>query len=138
MAAHCNFKRSPSLLSLAVLLLLVDHACCAPLQLESIQPVGLSPASRHSHVSVVIPSEQGLLFMFGGYTLNGGVGTVNNDVWAYDQAAQGWEEVKFPATVLGCDLPAAAQTLLLPPKRAGHGIFDAHGCDYMRRLRFRS
>jgi len=81
-----------------------------------------SPASRHSHVSVVIPSEQGLLYMFGGYTLSGGAGTVNNDMWAYDQAAQGWEEVQFPATVLGCDLPAEAQTLRLPPKRAGHGM----------------
>jgi len=80
-----------------------------------------SPASRHSHVSVVIPSEQGLLYMFGGYTLSGGAGTVNNDMWAYDQASQGWEEVQFPATVLGCDLPEA-QTLRLPPKRAGHGM----------------
>ena len=88
-----------------------------------------SPAARHSHASAVIPSEQGLLYMFGGCLQEPGkssdkstVGVVINDVWAYDQAAQGWEEVQFQASPLGCDLPADAQAIHIPAGRAGHSM----------------
>ena len=38
------------------------------------------------------------------------------------ECVQGWEEVQFQATRLGCDLPAAAQQLILPAPRAGHAM----------------
>ena len=85
-----------------------------------------SPSSRHSGASVVIPSEEGLLYMFGGTEVEPKVtdtttGQVANDVWAYDMAAQGWEQVLFPASQLGCDLPAESQQgVTRPPARTGH------------------
>ena len=47
-------------------------------------------------------------------------GTVVNDVWAYDQAAQGWEEVRFDQVQLGCDLPS--EQAYMPAPRAAHGM----------------
>lgn len=47
-------------------------------------------------------------------------GVVSNDVWAYDQAAQGWEEVRFEQTQLGCDLPS--KLMSMPAPRAGHSM----------------
>ena len=45
---------------------------------------------------------------------------MSNDVWAFDQGGQGWEQIIFRATQLGCDLPAAQQELEVPDPRAGH------------------
>jgi len=66
--------------------------------------------------------------MFGGCLAEPGMsmgsessgGVVANDVWAYDQAAQGWEEVKFELSQIGCDLPSGA--MALPASRAGHSM----------------
>ncbi len=86
-----------------------------------------SPASRHSHASVVVSSEEGLLYIFGGILDEPVVssdepqpGKVANDIWAYDMASQGWEEVPFEKSQLGCDLPAESQQVKKPPARAGH------------------
>lgn len=87
-----------------------------------------SPSARHSHASVVVPTEQGLLYLFGGCTQEPKFtgtpkqsGQVTDDVWAYDQAAQGWEAVKFPASTMGCDLSAIQQMQRAGPAgRAGH------------------
>ena len=87
-----------------------------------------SPDARFSHATVVIPSDAGLLFSFGGCTqepaLAGGgraarSGIVTNDVWAYDQAAQGWEKLEPEASQFGCDLDPATTTSI-PSPRAGH------------------
>jgi len=76
-----------------------------------------SPASRHSHASVVVSSEEGLLYIFGGILDEPVVssdepqpGKVANDIWAYDMASQGWEEVPFEKSQLGCDLLRAPAT----------------------------
>ena len=45
---------------------------------------------------------------------------MSSDVWAFDQGGQGWEEITFRGTQLGCDLPAAQQELKVPDPRAGH------------------
>ena len=87
-----------------------------------------SPSARHGHASVVVPSEQGLLYLFGGCLQEpkfSGTpkqsGLVADDVWAYDQAAQGWEAVKFAASTLGCDLSGEEQMQRAGPAgRAGH------------------
>ena len=68
-----------------------------------------SPTARHSHVSVVIPSEQSLLYMFGGCLQEPKAsatprqaGKVSNDMWTYDIAAQVCLSLNTPALqVLG-------------------------------------
>jgi hypothetical protein len=47
-------------------------------------------------------------------------GRVSNDVWAFDSGGQGWEEIKFSAAHLGCNIPTGA--LSKPPARAGHSM----------------
>ena len=44
----------------------VGRGAAAPLQWEGIQPVGKSPAAHHSHATVIVPTEQSVLYMFGG------------------------------------------------------------------------
>lgn len=72
-----------------------------------------------------MPSEQGLLYLFGGCLQEpkfSGTptqeGKVAGDMWAYDQAAQGWEVVHFPVSSLGCDIVEVQAAS--PAGRAGH------------------
>jgi hypothetical protein len=51
---------------------------------------------------------------------------VGNDLWAYDQAAQGWEEITFKVLQLGCDLSEGVQELNTPPPRAGHSMVSLY------------
>jgi hypothetical protein len=99
-----------------------------PLQWEQIQPIGKAPDARYSHTSVTFSSSQGIVYLFGGFSGLSAIDCSNgctfyNDVWLFDTAAQGWNEVTFAKTQASCASGAVVQSAPdSPTKRAEHAM----------------